>query len=143
MNNPNYENKVFLGGTCGDSTWRAKLITMLNPNVDFFNPQLAPGAWTPEDSIREDACKKVARFNLFGITGDAPSTYSFFEIAEELHNRPERVIFAPLGNLPQISKSSIRVIKEKVLAKGGHVFETLEDLAAFLNIEYAMTPTIC
>lgn len=53
-----------------------------------------------------------------------------------LYNRPERVIFVPLGGLPQISKSSIRVIKEKVLAKGGHVFETLEDLAKFLNDMY-------
>jgi hypothetical protein len=135
--NHNYENKTFLGGTCGDSTWRAQLIPMLNSNVDFFNPQLAPGAWTPEDSVREDACKKVARYNVFGITGDAPSTYSFFEIAEELHTNPKRVIFMPLGNLPQISKSSIAVIKAKVVDKGGRVVESLEELAAFLNDMYA------
>lgn len=135
--NINYENKTFLGGTCGNSTWRARLIPMLNSNVDFFNPQLAPGAWTPEDSIREDACKKVARYNVFGITGDASSTYSFFEIAEELYNHPERVIFVPLGDLSQISKNSTKVIMQKVCAKGGHVFETLEDLANFLNTEYS------
>lgn len=138
----NYSNTAFLGGTCGDSIWRDKLIPLLNPNVDFFNPQLAPGTWTPEDSVREDACKKAARFNVFGITGDASSAYSFFEIAEELCKNPKRVIFAPLGDLPQISKSSIKVIKQKVLDKGGHVFETLEDLATFLNTEYAMFPNV-
>ena len=134
----NYNEMVFLGGTCGNSTWRAELIPMLSENVKYFNPQLAPGAWTPEDSIREDEYKKVARYNLFGITGDAPSAYSFFEIAEMLAVHPERVIFAPLGTLPQISKDSIEVIKEKVLGKGGWFFDNLEELAEFLNNEYAL-----
>lgn len=28
--------KVFLGGTCNESTWREKLIPMLK--IDYFNP---------------------------------------------------------------------------------------------------------
>jgi len=29
-------NKVFLGGTCNESTWRDELIPMLE--IDYFNP---------------------------------------------------------------------------------------------------------
>ena len=30
--------KVFLGGTCNDSTWRDKLIKQLE--IDYFNPHI-------------------------------------------------------------------------------------------------------
>ena len=36
--------KVYLGGTCNNSNWRNKLITILK--VDYFNPVVED--WTPE-----------------------------------------------------------------------------------------------
>ena len=36
--------KVFLGGTCNESTWRDKLIKMLE--IDYFNPVVDD--WTEE-----------------------------------------------------------------------------------------------
>lgn len=33
----NFKNVTFLGGTCNHSTWREKLITLFNDQVEFFN----------------------------------------------------------------------------------------------------------
>ena len=39
--------KVFLGGTCNESTWRNELIPLLeNAGVEYFNPVV--DNWTPE-----------------------------------------------------------------------------------------------
>lgn len=42
--------QVFLGGACGETTWRTDLAIPLleRAGISYFNPQLAPGAWTPD-----------------------------------------------------------------------------------------------
>jgi hypothetical protein len=42
--------KVFLGGTCNESTWRTELIGMLN-GIDYFNPVVDD--WTPAHQDEE------------------------------------------------------------------------------------------
>lgn len=43
----NESNKVFLGGTCNESTWRDELIPKLEEiDFDYFNPVVED--WTPE-----------------------------------------------------------------------------------------------
>lgn len=47
LNTNNEPNKVFLGGTCNESTWRDELIPKLEDiNFDYFNPVVED--WTPE-----------------------------------------------------------------------------------------------
>ena len=47
LNVNNKLNKVFLWGTCNESTWRDKLIPKLeNINFGYFNPVVED--WTPE-----------------------------------------------------------------------------------------------
>ena len=41
--------KVFLGGTCNESTWRQKLIPSLE--IEYFDPVVPD--WTPECMARE------------------------------------------------------------------------------------------
>ena len=41
--------KVFLGGTCNNSTWRDTLIPLLK--IDYFNPVVDD--WTPECQEQE------------------------------------------------------------------------------------------
>lgn len=41
------ENKVFLGGTCAETTWRDKIIDKLSENIEYFNPVVKN--WTPAD----------------------------------------------------------------------------------------------
>lgn len=129
-----YNNCVFLGGTCADSTWRAELISMLKDSVPYFDPQVPD--WTPEDAEREDACKPVAGINVFVITGDALGTYSGFEICEEAHRAPEKLVFATVGDLPENQVKGIAKIKKALVAKGCRVCENLEEIAEILNQAY-------
>ena len=45
--------KVFLGGTCNNSTWRNRLID--NLKIDYFNPVVED--WTPECQAEEERQK--------------------------------------------------------------------------------------
>ena len=129
-----YTNCVFLGGTCGKSTWRANLISMFKESVPYFDPQVPN--WTPEDAEREDTCKPVAGINVFVITGDALGTYSGFEISEEAHRAPEKLIFATVGELPDNQVKGIGKIKKCLIERGCRVCDTLEEIAEIVNQAY-------
>lgn len=129
-----YQNSVFLGGTCANSTWRTDLISLLNDNVPYFDPQVAD--WTPADAEREDACKPVAGINVFVITGDALGTYSGWEICEEAHRTPEKLVFATVGELPENQVKGITKIKKALVAKGCRVCDSLEEIAEIINQAY-------
>lgn len=129
-----YQNSVFLGGTCANSTWRTNLISLLNDNVPYFDPQVAD--WTPADAEREDACKPVAGINVFVITGDALGTYSGWEICEEAHRAPEKLVFAAVGELPENQVKGITKIKKALVAKGCRVCDSLEEIAEIINQAY-------
>lgn len=129
-----YTNCVFLGGTCASSTWRTDLISKLKDSVPYFDPQVPD--WTPEDAEREDACKPVAGINVFVITGDALGTYSGFEICEEAHRAPEKLVFATVGELPENQIKGIGKIKKALTAKGCRVCETLDEIAEIINQTY-------
>lgn len=129
-----YTNCVFLGGTCADSTWRKELISKLKDSVPYFDPQVPD--WTPEDAEREDACKLVAGINVFVITGDALSTYSGFEISEEAHRAPEKLVFATVGELPANQVKGIEKIKKALRSKGCRVCKSLDEIAEILNQAY-------
>lgn len=55
------DNKVFLGGTCGNSTWRDELIPMLEDEcISFFNPVVEN--WDETAQKEEDRQKKNATY---------------------------------------------------------------------------------
>ena len=130
-----YNSCTFLGGTCADSTWRRDLIAKLKDEVVYFDPQVPE--WTEEDAAREDACKPVARFNVFVITGDALGTYSGWEIHEEATRAPEKLIFATVGTLPENQVKGVNKIKKGLEKMGATVCEGLDEIAEILNTAYS------
>jgi hypothetical protein len=47
------KEKWFLGGTCAETTWRDKLMPLLDEEeIDYFNPVVED--WTPADQEREE-----------------------------------------------------------------------------------------
>merc|ERR1712166_1102021 len=78
--------EVFLGGTCGDSRWRIdQAIPLLEAaGCSFYNPQLAPGTWTPKLIPVERNAKKQAECLLFVVTPDTRGVASMVEAAELL-----------------------------------------------------------
>ena len=58
--------KIFLGGTCAESTWRDELIKLLE--IDFFNPVVPD--WTPECQAEELKQRESCDYVLYVITSE-------------------------------------------------------------------------
>lgn len=78
-------NRVFLGGTCADTTWRSELMPLLdNLKIDYFNPVVED--WTPEcQSIEEEEKNHKCNVHLYVITKEMMGTYSIAEIVHSAH----------------------------------------------------------
>lgn len=72
--------KIFLGGTCADTTWRDEFIKEIEPfGVQYFNPVVKD--WTPEcQAIEEDEKNNKCDCHLYVITKEMMGTYSIAEI---------------------------------------------------------------
>ena len=53
------KKKVFLGGTCAESTWREKLIPLLK--INYFNPVVDD--WT-EECYKEELRQRYLKYKL-------------------------------------------------------------------------------
>ena len=68
--------KVFLGGTCNESTWRETLIKLLK--IDYFNPVVED--WTEDCMAEERKQRETCDYCLYTITSQMTGTYSIAEV---------------------------------------------------------------
>jgi hypothetical protein len=125
---------VFLGGTCNNSTWRDKLIPLLK--IDYFNPVVDD--WTPECQDEEIRQRESCDYCLYTITPKMTGVYSIAEVVDDSNKRPEKTILCVLDKDNESSFSetqikSLKQVKEMVKNNGANVFDSLEDIASFLN----------
>ena len=128
------KTKVFLGGTCNNSTWRDKLIPLLK--IDYFNPVVDD--WTPECQDEEIRQRELCDYCLYTITPKMTGVYSIAEVVDDSNKRPEKTILCVLDEDDENSFSetqikSLKQVKEMVKNNGANVFNSLEDIASFLN----------
>ncbi len=128
--------KVFLGGTCNDSNWRNKLIDMLDPTVNYYDP--VTDDWNEEAQQRELKERRTSDFCLYVITPEMTGVYSIAEVIDDSNKRPNKTLFCYLSedNSKKFTDGQLRSlynVKKMVDRNGGHTFDTLEDVANFLN----------
>ena len=128
------KTKVFLGGTCNNSTWIDKLIPLLK--IDYFNPVVDD--WTPECQDEEIRQRESCDYCLYTITPKMTGVYSIAEVVDDSNKRPEKTILCVLDEDDENSFSetqikSLKQVKEMVKNNGSNVFDSLEDIASFLN----------
>ena len=72
--------RIFLGGTCADTTWRDDFIKEIeSTGIEYFNPVVKD--WTPEcQAIEEDEKNNKCDTHLYVITKEMLGTYSIAEI---------------------------------------------------------------
>lgn len=71
---------IGLFGSCGHSTWRDRFIaTYEQLGLSYFNPQVAVGAWNPEQAQEEAWHLANDDLVLFPVTGDSLSLGSLAE----------------------------------------------------------------
>lgn len=122
--------KVFLGGTCNNSTWREKLIPMLK--IDYFNPVVPD--WTPECQAEEICQRHVCDFCLYVITSEMTGSYSIAEAVDDSNKRPEKTIFCFLEEgFDKHQAKSLTAVANMVIDNGGQAFGDLESVAEYLN----------
>lgn len=128
--------KIFLGGTCNNSTWRDDLIKLLK--IDHFNPVVDD--WNEEAQKREEQEREDCDFCLYVITPLMTGVFSIFEVADDSNKRPEKTIFCFLDKdedkeFDKHQKKSLNQVGKKVEENGAKYFTSLEDVAKFVNKE--------
>lgn len=128
------KSKVFLGGTCAESTWRNDLIPQLN--IDYFNPVVDD--WTPECQAEEIKQREECDHCLYFITPRMQGVYSIAEVVDDSNKRPEKTVFAfvpedgeftfDTGQLKSLSQ-----VGKMVQENGGTWLMSLDSVADYLN----------
>ena len=127
-------NKLFLGGTCNNSTWRDKLISMLT--CTYFNPVVPD--WNNEAYQEELRQRKSCEYCLYVITPKMTGVYSIAEVVDDSNKRPEKTLFCVLdtdinGEFNVSQMKSLMAVEKMIRNNGARVFSSLEDIAKFVN----------
>lgn len=128
-------SKVFLGGTCNESTWRDELIP--NLRIDYFNPVVED--WTPECQAEEEHQKNdVCDIHLYVITPRMTGVFSIAEVVESAMTRHDKCVFCVLekdGDLEftKGQKKSLDAVGRLVSKYGAAWMDNLDDVVGHLN----------
>ena len=128
------KKKVFLGGTCNESTWRDELIELLS--IDYFNPVVDD--WTEECYQEELKQRKICDYVLYVITPKMSGVYSIAEVVQDSNKKSGKTIFCVLStdNGTSFDKGqlkSLEAVSKMVASNGANVFSDLKSVAEFLN----------
>ncbi|MCP3686562.1 MAG: hypothetical protein GY861_28320 [bacterium] len=122
--------KVFLGGTCNGSTWREKLIPMLE--IDYFNPVVDD--WTPECQAEEIRQRDSCDLCLYVITSEMTGAYSIAEVVQDSYVKPEKTVFCFLYEGFSVTQiKSLQAVGRLVERNGSKVCFTLIEVAEHLS----------
>lgn len=84
---------IFLGGTCNESKWRDKFISILEskyPDITYYNPVVED--WNYEAQANEEYQKKNCIVELYCITPKMTGIYSIAELIDASNKKPVRTI---------------------------------------------------
>jgi len=126
--------KVFLGGTCNESTWREELIPMLS--INYFNPVVDD--WTSECMSEEIRQREICDYCLYVITPKMTGVFSVAEVVDDSNKRPEKTILCVLYKDEDRAFSvgqmtSLGQVANIIEENGGKCFTTLHQVAKHLN----------
>ncbi len=126
--------KVFLGGTCNESTWRNRIILMLE--IDYLNPVV--DNWTEDCMEREIQERRNCDFCLYTITPKMTGVYSIAKVVDDSNKRPDKTILVVLRDdddqkFTQGQWKSLMTVARMVRDNGGQVFDNLGSAAVYIN----------
>ena len=84
------KSKVFLGGTCNNSTWRSHIEKVVQ--IEMFNPVVEN--WTEScQAIEMDEKENKCDVHLYVITSEMTGVFSIAEVIDSVHNKTKKTIF--------------------------------------------------
>ena len=128
--------RVFLGGTTNESTWRNRLIPLLD--MDVFNPVVKD--WTPAALKEENRQREACDVCLYTITPKMMGVYAIAEMVDDSHLRPARTFVVMLRTdddleFTQGEWRSLMAVVAMVRGHGVRCFFALEAAADCLNAQ--------
>lgn len=126
------KNKVFLGGTCNNSSWRNQLTPLLG--IDYFNPVVDD--WTPECQMEEYRQKEEeCNIHLYIITKEMIGVFSIAEIIDSVHSNKETIFVINPDGFDDKQLKSLKAVLDMVLKHGGkgEITNNMNNVALLLN----------
>ena len=122
--------KVFLGGTCNESTWRDELIPLLeNEGIQYFNPVVED--WTLECQEEEYRQKEICDIHLFLITKKMKGVFSIAEAVASCQCKSKLTLFGFAdfdGEFDTAEKKSLDAVGHLIAKLGGGYLVGLTDI---------------
>ncbi len=131
------KKRVFLGGTCNESTWRNRMMIYLyDEKVDYFNPVVSD--WTEACQLEEIEQRKICDYCLYCITPKMSGVYSIAEVVDDSNKRPEKTILILLKDdgdckFDQYQWKSLFSVARLVSENGAKVFTDLKEAAIYIG----------
>jgi len=128
-------SKIFLGGTCAESTWREELKPVLQ--VDYFDPVVED--WTDECQKTERYEKGICNIHLYVITKEMIGVFSIAEAVESACQKDKHVIFHVIPDgLGESELKSLCAVVDMISAHGGsaYVDSDINRTARVINNSY-------
>ncbi len=127
--------KVFLGGTCNETTWRDELKSLLK--IDYFDPVVDD--WNEKAQQEEVTQRRKCDFVLYTITPKMTGVYSIAQAVDDSNKRPRKTIFCylekdgdDLFDFGQLR--SLKSVAHMVKQNGGTICTSLSECADVLNV---------
>ncbi len=135
------KKRVFLGGTCNESTWRDILIPKLK--IYYFNPVVKD--WTEACMKEELIQRKECDYVLYVITPLMTGVYSIAELIDDSNKQPEKTIFCFLlsdytEDFTAGQIKSLYAVSNMVIENGATFLKDLNQVAEYLNENVSSIP---
>ena len=129
--------RVFLGGTCNESTWRNIMMVHLHGDgLEYFNPVVDD--WDDKAQANELRERQECDFCLYTITPKMTGTYSIAEVVDDSNKRPEKTVMVILRydgkeKFEYGQFKSLIAVAGLVERNGGEVFDNLKSASIYMR----------
>lgn len=113
-------DRIFLGGTCNNSTWRDQLMPMVNASM--FNPVVDD--WTPEcQQIEVEEKENKCNIHFYCITKEMVGVFSIAEVMDSVYNKQKKTILQVIPDgFDKRQLKSLKAVVDLVNKRGGVAF---------------------
>lgn len=112
-------NRIFLGGTCNETTWREDFIKGLNTEIEYFNPVVED--WTLEcQAIEMDEKENKCNIHFYCLTSAMTGVFSVAEVIDSVHNKDKITILQVIPEgFGKFQLKSLQAVVDLVILRGG------------------------
>lgn len=129
-------SKIFLGGTCNNSTWRSQIEKLVQ--VTIFNPVVDD--WTAKcQAIEMDEKENKCDIHLYVITSQMTGVFSIAEVMDSVHNKNKKTLLHVMPDgFDKGQLKSLQAVVNLVKLRGGiaYIDNELNRTATVLNYAF-------